>query len=129
MNKNSIGSRLAAERKRLGLNQSDFARLCGVRSASQFLYEKDTRSPSAEYLSKAMALGVRLGYVFDPGTDAAAESLSKLTWDQIIAAYKQTDTECRDSQGRLFDLEHRIQDFRARLDSGDKFKKVANENV
>jgi len=109
----TIGARLAHERKRLGLSQADFARLCGVKSASQFLYEKNSRSPSAEYLAKALAIGVRLGVIFDTGSND--ESLPLMTLEQMVSAFIATDIACRDANGRLLDLEHRVADFKSKI--------------
>ena len=117
----TFGTRLAQERKRLGLSQSDFAVLCDVSPASQFVYEKDARSPSADYLAKAVRAGVRLGFLFESA--AALDLLPLLTLDQIVNAYIETDTTCRDSMGRLFDLELRISNFKERLVG------VAHENT
>lgn len=115
----TFGARLAQERKRLGFNQSDFAALCDVSSASQFVYEKDERSPSADYLTRAVGAGVRLGFLFWDIEELGL--LPLLTLDQIVTAYIATDISCRDSSGKLLDLEHRVRTFKDKL-TGDFYK-------
>ena len=43
----TIGHRLKEERKRLRLNQTDFAALAGVQISAQTNYENDKRQPDA----------------------------------------------------------------------------------
>ena len=43
MKKNTIGQRLKEERERLGLNQTDFGLIGGVKKLAQLNYEKDER--------------------------------------------------------------------------------------
>lgn len=59
----NIGERLKEERVRLGYNQADFAAVAGVAKTSQFNYEKGERSPDAEYLAAAAAIGLDVLYV------------------------------------------------------------------
>ena len=104
-----FASRLASERKRVGLTQAQFAEACGVKAASQFLYEKGERSPNAEYLIKAQNIGVSIGFLFKERDDPSlATSFSK---QELAQLYKQTDDACRDEQGRLLDLELRVRKF------------------
>ncbi len=55
--------RLKSERSRLGLSQNEFAEACGVKNIAQSNYERGIRTPSADYLEKAAALGVDVAYV------------------------------------------------------------------
>jgi transcriptional regulator with XRE-family HTH domain len=48
----SLGSRLAEERKRLGLKQAAFAALVGTDMPKQSLYENDRRELRADYLAR-----------------------------------------------------------------------------
>jgi transcriptional regulator with XRE-family HTH domain len=48
----SFGSRLAEERKRLGLKQAAFAKLVGTDVPRQSLYENDRRELRADYLAR-----------------------------------------------------------------------------
>jgi transcriptional regulator with XRE-family HTH domain len=59
----SFGSRLAEERKRLGLKQAEFAALVGTDVPKQSLYENDKRELRADYLARLARLDVDLVYV------------------------------------------------------------------
>lgn len=48
----SFGTRLAEERKRLGLKQAEFAALVGTDVPKQSLYENDHRELRADYLAR-----------------------------------------------------------------------------
>lgn len=56
------GERRREERRRIGLNQTDFGALGGVSKGSQILYEKDF-APSADYLALLAAHGVDILYI------------------------------------------------------------------
>jgi transcriptional regulator with XRE-family HTH domain len=111
-----FGGRLAEERKRLSLNQTEFAKACGVKSASQFLYEKGDRTPNAEYLLKAQDIGVRIGYLF--GGDKAVNT-NAISTQELGRLYKRVDDLSRDSLGRLLDIEHRVALFIRLIDDGE----------
>lgn len=55
--------RLKEERKRLGMNQTQFAELAGTTKNSQLNYEKGNVCPSATYLAAIAAAGVDVQYV------------------------------------------------------------------
>lgn len=59
----SFGARLAEERKRLGLRQSEFAALVGTDVPKQSLYENDRRELRADYLARLAHAGIDVGYV------------------------------------------------------------------
>jgi transcriptional regulator with XRE-family HTH domain len=59
----SFGSRLAEERKRLGLKQGEFADLVGTAVPKQSLYENDRRELRADYLARLADTGVDIVYV------------------------------------------------------------------
>jgi transcriptional regulator with XRE-family HTH domain len=59
----SFGSRLAEERKRLGLKQGEFADLLGTAVPKQSLYENDRRELRADYLARLADAGVDIVYV------------------------------------------------------------------
>lgn len=58
INRKKFGASLSNERKRLGLKASQMAEHCGVKTASQYLYEKGDRLPNADYIDRAIELGV-----------------------------------------------------------------------
>ena len=59
----TIGCRLKEERKRLRLNQTDFAALAGVQISAQTNYENDKRQPDAKYLAAIAEAGADVGYI------------------------------------------------------------------
>lgn len=59
----NFGERLAQERKRLGLRQSDFAALVGTEVPKQSLYETGKRELRADYLAKLADAKVDILYV------------------------------------------------------------------
>ncbi|AQT54085.1 transcriptional regulator [Burkholderia cenocepacia] len=64
MNQPDIFSvRLRLERKRLGMNQTEFAAAGGVQQHAQVNYEKGARLPDASYLMGIAELGVDVQYL------------------------------------------------------------------
>jgi len=120
----NFGKRLSTERKRLRMTQADFAEACGVKPASQFLYERGDRTPNAKYLSKAAKVGVHIGYLFQG--DSAKYGTNILATDDLVKIFVECDTKCRDTNGRLQDLEHRIKYFR---DSIEKCATLATKKL
>ena len=59
----TFSERLKEERKRLKLNQTEFAAAAGVTKQSVFAYEKGLRKPDSDFLEKAAALGADVGYI------------------------------------------------------------------
>ena len=59
----SFGTRLAEERKRLGLKQAEFADLVGTDVPKQSLYENDRRELRADYLARLADAEVDIVYV------------------------------------------------------------------
>lgn len=59
------GARLKSERVRLGLNQSEFAKLLGVHRNTQRSYENGERDPDDKYYKAAANLGLSLPYVLN----------------------------------------------------------------
>lgn len=59
----NFGKRLSEERKRLGLNQTDFGKLSGVTKTSQVNYESGERSPNVDYWQSIAAAGADVQYI------------------------------------------------------------------
>jgi transcriptional regulator with XRE-family HTH domain len=59
----SFGTRLAEERKRLGLKQAEFAVRVGTDVPKQSLYENDRRELRADYLARLVDADVDVIYV------------------------------------------------------------------
>ncbi|MBG6247323.1 MULTISPECIES: helix-turn-helix domain-containing protein [Symbiopectobacterium] len=76
----TIGSRLREERDKLGMNQTDFAKLGGQSRGSQAYYERDERSPDARYLSTLSRLEVDVLYVL---TGRRTPDIGDITNDEI----------------------------------------------
>lgn len=58
-----FGARLKLERKRLGLNQTEFGEKAGVQRFTQYQYEAEVNSPSVRYLAAILEAGADLTYV------------------------------------------------------------------
>jgi transcriptional regulator with XRE-family HTH domain len=58
-----IGGRLRDERRRLGLNQPDFAAIAGASKRTVIEWEKGSTSPSSVQLSALSGVGVDIVYV------------------------------------------------------------------
>lgn len=59
----SIGERLREERETLGWSQEKMAAAAGITKKTQGLYERNERSPSAEYLAALSGYGVDVLYI------------------------------------------------------------------
>ena len=67
-----FGHRLRDERKRLKMNQTEFALVGGVGRLAQYQYEKEVSAPNTNYLDAIAKIGVNLNYLvlgirFDSG--------------------------------------------------------------
>lgn len=61
----ALGARLAEERNRVGLSQTEFGSACGIARTAQYRYERGQRSPDTDYLGLAETLGVDVLYVLN----------------------------------------------------------------
>lgn len=90
-----IAIRLREERDRLGLNQTDFGAIAGVKRNAQMNYENGTRKPDADYLAAIASHGVDVGYLITglPTITSAAlqEELAALSsaWEAIVEALQE----------------------------------------
>lgn len=110
-----FGKRLSKERKRLGMNQTQFSDACGVKVASQFLYEKGVRSPNSSYLIKAKSLGVQISYLF--GGDRSPSIISaNLTKEELVQIFIACDIQSRTHDGKSLDLEYKIDNYKSLID-------------
>ena len=91
----SFGTRLAEERKRLGLKQADFAGLVGTDVPKQSLYENDRRELRAEYLARLVEADVDVVYILS-GRRSGAESLGEGA-SALLSAYLGLPPELRAS--------------------------------
>lgn len=58
-----FGGRLRDERERVGMTQTAFAEVAGIKRMAQGQYESEVRSPTVRYLSAVAAAGIDLHYV------------------------------------------------------------------
>lgn len=75
---NTIGSRLKEERKSLGYDQAQFGELGGVNRGSQSRYERDERSPDADYLAAIADAGADVCYIITGQRHTAARAPSNI---------------------------------------------------
>ena len=59
----TIAQRIREERRRLGLNQTEFGVVGGVIKQSQLNYESGTRCPDSAYLERIAAVGADVFYI------------------------------------------------------------------
>lgn len=80
-----FSGRLKAERKRLGLNQTDFGALLGVTKQTQMLYEKGQRKPDADYLMAATKHDIDVHYlIYGEGVTEQPTLIDHELMDHII---------------------------------------------
>lgn len=84
----TFGARLKEERKRIGLNQTDFAAAGGVQKRAQVSYEQDERAPNMEYLGLLSKIGVDVVYLLTG--DLAANALGDRE-RQLITGFRALD--------------------------------------
>lgn len=94
----AVGKRMRERREALGLSRAVLAEQSGVSESAIKQYEKETRRPQAEQLSKiASALGVSLSYFYSDVSEqmerevAAFDAVLALLRDQYTCAEKVED--------------------------------------
>ncbi|MGJ0625311.1 helix-turn-helix domain-containing protein [Xenorhabdus bovienii] len=89
----TIGGRLKEIRKQLKLNQTEFAALVGYSRGAQAYYERNERSPDANYLSVLANLGIDVMYVLT----GIKSDLPKITVEEqkLIEHYRAMSEESR----------------------------------
>src|SRR5947209_18992590 len=90
-----FGSRLAEERKRLGLKQADFAALVGTDVPKQSLYENDRRELRADYLARLADAQIDVLYVLT-GQRMEGDWLGDGA-SQLLSAYAALPPDLQDS--------------------------------
>jgi len=99
LKKMSFGTRLAEERKRLGLKQADFADLVGSDVPKQSLYENDRRELRADYLARLADAKVDIVYVLT-GRRSEGEWLGQASSD-LLSAYLSLPEDLQQAVARL----------------------------
>ena len=95
----SFGTRLAEERKRLGLKQAEFADLVGTDVPKQSLYENDRRELRADYLARLADAQVDIVYILT-GRRSEGEWLGAGT-SQLLSAYMSLPREVQQALEEL----------------------------
>lgn len=99
MHAEAVALRLQEERKRLSLNQSDFADHAGVSKRTQAAYEAGTSEPGIGYLRKVAELGVDVWYLIT-GAPAAISDISR-DEQELVTQYRLLNGEDRSAVMRL----------------------------
>lgn len=89
-----MGGRIKEERKRLGLNQTEFAALAGVQISAQTNYENDKRAPDAAYLAALAAAGVDVLYVLT-GAKAGVDLALRPDEAALLDNYRHSPPEAQ----------------------------------
>ncbi len=95
----SFGTRLAEERKRLGLKQAEFAALVGTDVPKQSLYENDRRELRADYLSRLADAQCDVVYILT-GRRSDGEWLEPGS-SELLSDYLSLPREMRDALENL----------------------------
>lgn len=92
----NTGKRLRAERERLGMSQTDFGEVGGVRKLAQIKYEKGERIPDAEYLARVAGAGADVLYILtgQRAGDQPAPALSRRE-AALLDNYRHSSDEAR----------------------------------
>jgi transcriptional regulator with XRE-family HTH domain len=91
----SFGTRLAEERKRLGLKQAEFADLVGTDVPKQSLYENDRRELRADYLARLADAKVDIVYILT-GRRSEGDWLSSGP-SELLTSYLTLPPEMQDA--------------------------------
>jgi len=101
----SFGTRLAEERKRLGLKQAEFAALVGTDVPKQSLYENDRRELRADYLARLADAQCDIVYILT-GRRSEGEWLEEGS-SELLSDYLSLPAEMRHA---LEHLAHSLSD-------------------
>ena len=101
----SFGTRLADERKRLGLKQAEFAALVGTDVPKQSLYENDRRELRADYLARLADAQCDVVYILT-GRRSEGEWLAEGS-SELLSDYLSLPAEMRHA---LEHLAHSLSD-------------------
>jgi transcriptional regulator with XRE-family HTH domain len=91
--------RLKQERRRLRMNQTEFANAGGVQKQAQFTYEKGMRYPDANYLAGISEVGVDVLYLLTGRTSDPATLALNGDEERLLAGYREL--KLREQRGVL----------------------------
>ncbi|MEM5401939.1 helix-turn-helix transcriptional regulator [Paraburkholderia unamae] len=81
--------RLKQERRRLSMNQTEFANAGGVQKQAQFTYEKGMRYPDASYLAGIAEIGVDVLYLLTGRASDPATLALEHDEERLLAGYRE----------------------------------------
>lgn len=81
--------RLKQERRRLGMNQTEFANAGGVQKQAQFTYEKGMRHPDASYLAGIAEAGVDVLFLLTGRTSDPSTLALEPDEERLLAGYRE----------------------------------------
>ncbi|MEX3841152.1 helix-turn-helix domain-containing protein [Paraburkholderia sp. BR10882] len=84
-----FSARLKQERRRLGMNQSDFGNVGGVLKQAQSNYEKGLRYPDASYLAGIAQAGVDVLYLLTGRASDPATLALDPDEERLLAGYRE----------------------------------------
>ena len=84
-----LGSRLKAERKRVGLTQQELAEKFGVDKSSVYLYERGDRPPPASHLQALLDLGADVLYILSVAR--AHQSMNSVWLHSTVTAIRELE--------------------------------------
>ncbi len=96
-----IGERLKLERKRLGLNQEQFAALAGVTRNPYTNWETGNTSPTAVQLAALAAAGADVRYIITGERDGPAPEHLKADERLLLERYRASSPSLRDAALRV----------------------------
>lgn len=109
----NFAHRLKLERERLGLSQSAFGALGGVKRVSQHLYEQGERYPDVKYLESLLASGVDVQFMLFGLRTPAGGGGVRLEFSPSVLSdiYRVVDDFAKDEFGEPLPLEERVRLF------------------
>ncbi|WP_199545034.1 helix-turn-helix domain-containing protein [Paraburkholderia kururiensis] len=98
-NTSNFSLRLRQERRRLHMNQEDFADVGGVRKQAQSNYENGLRFPDAGYLLRIAEAGADVQYLLTGRTSTPATLVLTHEEERLLAGFR--DLKVRERHGVL----------------------------
>ncbi|MGK0684483.1 helix-turn-helix domain-containing protein [Serratia marcescens] len=92
----TLGERLREERDRLGLNQTDFAKLADHSRSAQAAYERNEKIPGGSYLSALAVIGIDVMYILT-GNKTPKTVIDEVSMEErkLIENYRAMDEAAR----------------------------------
>jgi transcriptional regulator with XRE-family HTH domain len=121
----SFGKRLSEERKRIGLNQTEFGKIGGVTKTSQVNYESGERSPNVDYWQAIASTGADVQYIL-----TGVRSSAVLAPDEqlLLDRYRTSPKELKDAALRVLLLGDQPQPAAKFVTHGDVGQQLDNIN-